>query len=829
MKSPRVSLIAFVFAFLIIVPGMWSQAPPVAGSIQDYADGCYRALGTRSDSNPMATPLPARTLDCTTGTAIPLGNNPPMANAVGKCLSPSWAPTHVNVSATSAVPYQCFPGSYVLSFNYTNADQSVVSGALLCKNEVPADAPLSANGKFDYLSLILYNNTTGASCWFASPKGDAGVATGVSGANALNGKQVPDPAAAGSDKFWQAPQATSATNCWRCHDNGVWMNSPWFYVSPANGGAGPLTTLKNAPRGSPYGYVTTNPKNGETYGFEKWPIPVYASTGQDPARPTGECMRCHKIGARQTGNGKVSNTYQEWLGYVTGGSASPVPNQAPVTQDPPGQTPGAAMGQAPAASYFIAHWMPTARANEATTPAEYVTTYGAYLQQIKTCMQAVGQTADNARRGGNNVLARLKLSNVIQNFFSFAGDCHVDKITFPDPPPAAGQEKAHSAMAHEHDFQPALLRLAPRDDTTDAGLTLTADITGPTGAPFGEPITNMPPGAPPVSVPIGSSVMLSWDPGPNRGCSVFGYFPAGVIVPTPVSSDGATSAGSGYNWLPGEGPEEFGPLTEPGIYNFEFHCGFQTTAETTTDTFISLKLVPTSGSSNPPSLMELTTSTASGNVQAVNWISYANPQNSYTHPAVSAGQIPQTNILAGSTDNVLLSWVALNDVPGSCTFSEIGGGTGGLSPIMSDAGQTSVTLGSAASRLFQFACTDLNGHLDALQAKISGVPPIKLNVTTSPSSGVTQTSYVNITGSGLPAGTLTAANVIVNLATSCGGTVVGTTNATSIVPIIGTSDRVQFLIPGLDAGVYYVTMSDLADGDANFSSGNCSMLTVADQ
>jgi hypothetical protein len=105
--------------------------------------------------------------------------------------------------------------------------------------------------------------------------------------------------------------------------------------------------------------------------------------------------------------------------------------------------------------------------------------------------------------------------------------------------------------------------------------------------------------------------------------------------------------------------------------------------------------------------------------------------------------------------------------------------------------------------------------------------PIKLNVTTTPSSGVTGTTDVNITGSGFPKGTLNPANVVVDLAASCGGPPLGTTRATSIVPIIGTSDRVQFVIPRLDPGLYYVSISDQADDNAYFSSANCSMLTVA--
>lgn len=815
MKSVRAPLFALVSAFLTVFPPMLSHAQQAPPSIQDYAKACYAAIGDPSkatDANPFTSNPAGTGLDCTTGTQINIGG---MANAHGRCLSPSWAPTHSKVPGGN-VAYQCFPGSYVKTFTYTNPapDSSEVTGAVLCKNETPADnMRFTGTGVFDYVSMILYNNKNGLSCWFAAPKGDTGLPPDIT--SIRGGKNVPDPSKPGADRYWEAPGAAASANCWRCHDNGVWMNSPWFYVSNN------FTALKNKPRGAPYGFAA----NTANFGFQNWPVPVFVS----PARNT--CRQCHKMGAKQTANGNDSNTFREWLGYVTGGSTSPVANRAPVTQDPPGQALGVAMNQ-DAVSWAVTHWMPEDNAPQA--PADYAKRYKPDLLNLQSCMLQVGQFADNARRAGRNVLDVLKLANANQKAFSITGDCHVEKASFPaDPPAAAAQPKIRIGSPHRNNRNDALSRrqaakpLAVTE--TDSGLTLTAQLVGPNGVPLGT-VTNMQPGEPPVDIPSGSSVTLSWDPGPNAGCSVFASFPPGVIVPTPVSSDGASSAGSGYNWLPGEGPEGIGPLTEPGLYTFDFDCGFQTDAEVTTETFISLNLVPPSNvSPNPPFLMTLATSTQSSYAQGVDWISYANPQNSYTSPVVPAGQIPQTNIPVGPSDNVLLSWEAQDNVPGSCTLSEINGSAGGLSPITSDAGQISLTLGSATFRLFQLTCMDLNGQIDALQTKISSVPSIKLNVTTTPSSGVIDTTYVNITGSGFPAGTVTPANVIVNLAASCGGSPVGTTGATSVVPIIGTSDRVQFLIPGLDPGVYYVTISDLADGDANFSGGNCSMLTVASQ
>ena len=104
---------------------------------------------------------------------------------------------------------------------------------------------------------------------------------------------------------------------------------------------------------------------------------------------------------------------------------------------------------------------------------------------------------------------------------------------------------------------------------------------------------------------------------------------------------------------------------------------------------------------------------------------------------------------------------------------------------------------------------------------------VHLNVATTPDNGVSGVTNVNVTGSGFPSGTIHPADVVVNFATSCGGTVAATTSATSVKTIIGSSDRVNVLIPaGLATGNYFVTISDGTAGDANFTSANCSEVQV---
>jgi hypothetical protein len=307
-------------------------------------------------------------------------------------------------------------------------------------------------------------------------------------------------------------------------------------------------------------------------------------------------------------------------------------------------------------------------------------------------MDQVGAVADRARARGQDVIAALR-----QAGFDPKLNCEVNEATYPPAQAQPQQQNLHSSL------------LDDAVGETGVGLTLTAQLVGPNGVAL-PTVSNMPPDAAPVPIPSGSSLTLSWDPGSNPGCSIVASFPPGVSVPNPQPSGVSGDAGSDSNWLPEESPQVFGPLTEPGEYTFDFDCGFQTDAEVVTETHISLNLVPPPPvSPDPPMLMTLFTATTSDNSEAVDWTSYAYPGNSYTDPKVSPGQVPETDIAAGPSDAVMVSWVAEDNVPGSCIFSEIDGSAGGLSPIASDAGQTSVTLGSAAARVFQLSCTDLNG------------------------------------------------------------------------------------------------------------------------
>lgn len=114
-----------------------------------------------------------------------------------------------------------------------------------------------------------------------------------------------------------------------------------------------------------------------------------------------------------------------------------------------------------------------------------------------------------------------------------------------------------------------------------------------------------------------------------------------------------------------------------------------------------------------------------------------------------------------------------------------------------------------------------------LLAPISSQASVKLNTLSSPSSGVAGSSTVGVTGSGFPSGTITPADVSVALSLTCGGSSTPAT-ASFVQKIIGTSDRIQFVIPGsLAAGTYYVSISGTDSNNVAFTSGTtCSAVQV---
>jgi hypothetical protein len=129
--------------------------------------------------------------------------------------------------------------------------------------------------------------------------------------------------------------------------------------------------------------------------------------------------------------------------------------------------------------------------------------------------------------------------------------------------------------------------------------------------------------------------------------------------------------------------------------------------------------------------------------------------------------------------------------------------------------------GQAVAPLAIVICLALVSRSDAWAAA-----SVQLDVETAPSFGEAGETQVNVTGSGFPSG-VTAADVIVTLATSCGGTIAATTTAMSVQVILGDSDRIHFLLPhSLASNLYYVSVASPSSMAPAYTSSNCSEVEV---
>jgi len=117
-----------------------------------------------------------------------------------------------------------------------------------------------------------------------------------------------------------------------------------------------------------------------------------------------------------------------------------------------------------------------------------------------------------------------------------------------------------------------------------------------------------------------------------------------------------------------------------------------------------------------------------------------------------------------------------------------------------------------------------NGTGDACD----GIVPIKLNLSTAPTSGKQGVTNVALTGGGFPAGAISPATTIISFSATCGGAAVQTTTATSVVKVVGSIRKMTFKIPaGFSSfGTYKVSVTGTV-GASPFASTNCSNLVIA--
>jgi hypothetical protein len=103
---------------------------------------------------------------------------------------------------------------------------------------------------------------------------------------------------------------------------------------------------------------------------------------------------------------------------------------------------------------------------------------------------------------------------------------------------------------------------------------------------------------------------------------------------------------------------------------------------------------------------------------------------------------------------------------------------------------------------------------------------VRLAVNTVPSSSLAGGS-VTITGSGFPSGTISAGAITVSYSKTCGGAVVASDFATSILTVLGPTQRITVVVPtSLTSGNYFVSVSGKSVAGVSFASISCAEVNV---
>ena len=120
-----------------------------------------------------------------------------------------------------------------------------------------------------------------------------------------------------------------------------------------------------------------------------------------------------------------------------------------------------------------------------------------------------------------------------------------------------------------------------------------------------------------------------------------------------------------------------------------------------------------------------------------------------------------------------------------------------------------------------------------LSAAPAAKASVKLDTWTNPPSGAAGSSNTNIVGTAFPAGTIAPASVNISIATSCSASLSGTgatkTTALRVTKVLGTSERIEFLIPAsiTSTGNYFVSITGVTTTGTTFtSSPSCSEVTI---
>ena len=363
-----------------------------------YAEKCAQEIGVR---------VPPVDCKAPNGSEVPVGNR-----ADGRCDNPSHGLS------------ECNPGTkfirYVDTFRRPGSNTpETVTTMIMCRktNEDMSRRGGAADDQYSDIGVIQYNETRHATCWFAK------TGNNIPSVTLPEGKRIYPSPSSRDENFWGNAQPPE--NCLACHQNNVWLASPFALgVDPLGKGyqgtgTGRYTegTGNNIPRGNPYlqiskrgpscsvGRPTWNTRRGNGNNLingdavsDQIKINSNAYNAEFPANPpvsdgvasSGNCTECHYMG--RGGNNMACRTL---LNSSSGESHS-------LSRD---------SNSVPFVKRF---WMPPRHGE--TQKAGYDLTYGRALAAIRWCCTADNSTnryrtickGDRFSRGSeNSILTNL--------------------------------------------------------------------------------------------------------------------------------------------------------------------------------------------------------------------------------------------------------------------------------------------------------------------------------------------------------------------------------------------------------------------------------------
>jgi hypothetical protein len=322
-----------------------------------YAQKCEEVMG-----------IPVPEVDCTD----PAGSEVPVPGAEGgKCDNPSHGLSH------------CNPGTKFLKFVDTltrDGKTETVITMMMCR-KTDEDAGRAAEIYSD-IGVIQYNEAKHATCWF-SKTGPGQAPVAVPGATR---RVYRSPSAPGNPAGW-----AHSDTCIACHQNGVWLRTPFAMGVVKEDGKGYERSSKDRPYAA--GKGNEIPANNQkiakrglpcSVGLPDWNVPgagvaprmvkVNATAydakfplaeGGPRTAPAGACTRCHYFGA-----GAGTQNCRTFLAEFKTGTN----------------------GLRKTTADFLSHyWMPPSNElaeNRVATAAAYRATYGRPLDALAWCCVA---------------------------------------------------------------------------------------------------------------------------------------------------------------------------------------------------------------------------------------------------------------------------------------------------------------------------------------------------------------------------------------------------------------------------------------------------------